>query len=199
MTTNAHNATPKELVNLVAELRREGKTYSEIGDITGRPKESIDTIINNYHLAHTGPPPFWTVTKIGELKELNSRGLSASQMGRELGCGRNAVIGKLHRLHVAFRNAPYVNNPPHRKARRPSKRLLAPSVPTREAPGITDLPVVPSPLTWVFFANLEPDQCRWPAAGEPGPRMRCCGAPQMADCSYCAYHHKRGTVANRSR
>lgn len=41
---------------------------------------------------------FWTEQRIATLQTLWADGFSARRIGRELGCTRNAVIGKLHRL-----------------------------------------------------------------------------------------------------
>lgn len=40
----------------------------------------------------------WTQEQIATLLILKKEGYSASQIGKKLGCTRNAVIGKLHRL-----------------------------------------------------------------------------------------------------
>ncbi|MCA0425255.1 MAG: GcrA cell cycle regulator, partial [Proteobacteria bacterium] len=46
----------------------------------------------------------WTDERIERLKKLWSEGLSASQIAAELGgVTRNAVIGKVHRLHLSGR------------------------------------------------------------------------------------------------
>lgn len=51
---------------------------------------------------------FWTVEKIDEMKKLAHEGHSASQIGAVLGCSRNAVIGKMHRLKFQFFTRPKV-------------------------------------------------------------------------------------------
>jgi GcrA cell cycle regulator len=197
-------ATPIELVNLIAEMRHEGKTYSEIGEVTGRGFEAIHKVITAYGLAKVAPPVFWNDSKVDDLKRLNATGISAAAMGRELGCGRNAVIGKLHRLHVAFVHKPCVSDRPKRKThQRPPKRHLDPSIPKREQPGMADLPVVETmapPSIWVVFTDRDMEtQCAWPVHGA-GYQMVCCGAARWHDeTSYCQHHHKRGTVANRPR
>lgn len=45
-----------------------------------------------------GRVAFWTAERVEELLFLWSRGNSTTQIGVALGCSRNAVIGKLHRL-----------------------------------------------------------------------------------------------------
>lgn len=41
---------------------------------------------------------FWTADKTAELIKLRSEGLSFAKLGRALGCTRNAVLSKVHRL-----------------------------------------------------------------------------------------------------
>ena len=41
---------------------------------------------------------FWTGKREADLLKFKQAGLSASQIGLKLGCTRNAVIGKIHRL-----------------------------------------------------------------------------------------------------
>jgi len=40
----------------------------------------------------------WSQEQVATLKKLKEKGYSASQIGKKLGCSRNSVIGKLHRL-----------------------------------------------------------------------------------------------------
>lgn len=44
---------------------------------------------------------FWTPDRVEELTWYQAAGLSASQIADVLGCTRNAVIGKLHRMGIA--------------------------------------------------------------------------------------------------
>ena len=49
----------------------------------------------------------WTVQRVDHLKKLWNKGLSASQIAKELGnVTRNAVIGKVHRLRLSSRPSP---------------------------------------------------------------------------------------------
>lgn len=42
----------------------------------------------------------WTNERVDRLKRLRAGGLSCSQIAGDIGVGRNAVIGKLHRLKL---------------------------------------------------------------------------------------------------
>lgn len=89
--------------------------------------------------------PFWTLEKIAEMHRLVGQGFSASQIGRKLGCSRNAVIGKLHRVKVRagvkparkHPQSPYKSGSSKRKyTRRPKLETV---VPPHEACGILDV------------------------------------------------------------
>jgi hypothetical protein len=41
---------------------------------------------------------FWTAKRVAELKRRWKKNERASVIGREFGCSRNAILGKLHRL-----------------------------------------------------------------------------------------------------
>ena len=47
----------------------------------------------------------WTPEKEGQLYDLLKQGLSSSQMGAALGCSRNSIIGKVHRLGLRLAEA----------------------------------------------------------------------------------------------
>ncbi|WP_119169103.1 GcrA family cell cycle regulator [Algihabitans albus] len=48
----------------------------------------------------------WTPERIDELKRLWDAGHSASEIGKQLGVSKNAVVGKAHRLKLAARPSP---------------------------------------------------------------------------------------------
>ena len=55
----------------------------------------------------------WTEERIDRLKEMWSRGMTASQIAEDLGAvSRNAVIGKAHRLGLQSRPSPVKANEP---------------------------------------------------------------------------------------
>ena len=64
----------------------------------------------------------WTDERIDRLKELWSKGMTASQIAEELGgVSRNAVIGKAHRLGLQSRPSPVkANEPAAKKAPKPA-------------------------------------------------------------------------------
>lgn len=73
----------------------------------------------------------WTDERIDQLKELWSKGMTASQIADELGgVSRNAVIGKAHRLGLQSRPSPVKPNEPGSKG----KEAEAPWEETASAP-----------------------------------------------------------------
>ena len=59
----------------------------------------------------------WWGERIELLKALWRKGLSASEIGNELGVSRNAVIGKLHRIE-GYTPEPHKPAPPRQSRRR---------------------------------------------------------------------------------
>ncbi len=91
----------------------------------------------------------WTDERIDRLKELWSKGMTASQIADELGAvSRNAVIGKAHRLGLQSRPSPVKPNEPANS--RDSKEAA-------DEPGAEEAVAVPNP---------QPEE---PAAAPPAP------------------------------
>ena len=77
----------------------------------------------------------WTDEIVAEMKRLLKDGLSCTQVGARLGCSRNAVIGKVHRIEHATgekwfraqgtRHGPH-NRPPGAEPRKRPARLETP-------------------------------------------------------------------------
>ena len=98
----------------------------------------------------------WTDERIEQLKELWSKGMTASQIADELGgVSRNAVIGKAHRLGLQSRPSPVKPNEPepvvkprgkqaHREPE-PDASEERDSAATAEAPAAAASPAVATP------------------------------------------------------
>lgn len=123
----------------------------------------------------------WDEARVEMLKQLWSDGLSASQIAAKLGGwpatspdgGRNACIGKLHRLGISGRIT---------VRRAPSKTYAAPK-PARVA---AFRPPVEQRRASVF--DLRDGECKWPV-GTPGtPDFFFCGGPQSSGYPYCPFH-----------
>jgi GcrA cell cycle regulator len=201
---------PAEVERIIA-YRRAGVPVAVVAQHIGKSYYATRAFIDYHKLTHLAPasasPSFWTDDKFDRLKRLVPDGLSASQIALDLGCTRNAVIGKLRRAGLRLTGSksprPITAGPRRQRPRahpKPGGMAFKLSVPgTATPPSSTDLPVEPPTSTWVRFADLGPiksrTHCRWPVAGEPGPDMLCCGAVRIDDDhSYCAFHHARATA-----
>lgn len=125
----------------------------------------------------------WTDDRVEKLRELWDKGLSASQIAKELaeGVTRNAVIGKAHRMGLASRPSPVKSDPAKRAAAAAAKKKAA--VP-KKAPATK----VISTDGKVTILDLTESMCKWPI-GHPGePNFRFCGKPSQPGFPYCAAH-----------
>ncbi|GIX16685.1 MAG: global cell cycle regulator GcrA-like protein [Rhodothalassiaceae bacterium] len=112
----------------------------------------------------------WTEDKIEKLKKLWAKGLSASQIAKELGEGfsRNAVIGKVHRLGLKSRPSPV--KPRARKTGGQPRRRKS-----REK-------------TLVRLLDLNDRMCKWPIGHPNEPDFHFCGKPVEPGFPYCSAH-----------
>lgn len=142
----------------------------------------------------------WTDERVERLTKLWLDGLSASQIAKQLrGVTRNAVIGKVNRLGLEGREAPYKPGAPARPKRAPPVRRLrvagngavfavadaqAPTVviPFREEP--------PGIRTILTIAGH--GECRWPIGSIDDGSFTFCGQSTPDGKAYCASHHARG-------
>ncbi|WP_321389418.1 GcrA family cell cycle regulator [Emcibacter sp.] len=138
----------------------------------------------------------WTDERVEKLRELWDKGLSASQIAKELGEGvtRNAVIGKAHRMGLASRPSPVKADP----AKKPKKAAeKQPAAVKKKAAGGK-----------VSLLELTERMCKWPI-GHPGePDFHFCGKPSRPGFPYCTEHcaeayqvqqPRRDRRANRGR
>lgn len=135
----------------------------------------------------------WTDERVELLKKLWLDGLSASQIAKQLGgITRNAVIGKLHRLGLAGRNAPTTPARTAPKAPRPVRPVSAtPSAPRPIVPPVIALqPVLARLVEGPGLATrltLSARMCKWPIGDPQHDNFTHCG--RAADAGpYCAEH-----------
>lgn len=147
----------------------------------------------------------WTDDRIERLKKLWSDGLSASQIAAELGgVTRNAVIGKVHRLHLSGRvKAATVT------AQRSRKAAARPVVASRPRVQVvsrgnlamvqqieTEQVVVYRPAAEVVvpisrrisIMELREGTCRWPIGDPTHADFVFCGGDCDTGRPYCAGH-----------
>jgi GcrA cell cycle regulator len=111
----------------------------------------------------------WTDERIDRLKELWTRGMTASHIAEELGgVSRNAVIGKAHRLGLQSRPSPVKANEAAPTEETPAAVAEpTPAPEPRAAPAPRPAPAVAAPV-----AQSEPEDMSAPApaaSAEPAP------------------------------
>jgi len=131
----------------------------------------------------------WTSEKVEKLKELWTKGHTASQIAEALGdTTRNAVIGKAHRLNLEAR-APskHSNSTKTRENKQITKR--SPSPMSRKAKFQSIL------LDKSFEAEnpksleeLSEETCKWPIGHPNEDNFYFCGRKPESDFPYCKLH-----------
>lgn len=110
--------------------------------------------------------------------------LTTAEMGRELGCSLNAVVGKAHRLQLKAKPSPIrkVTAP-----RQPEKRHRKATTQVRHTfpkPPKKRKPEPPRPMP--VLAKPDGPQCSWLEG--PPYKFSCPNAPKPGS-SYCEHHH----------
>jgi GcrA cell cycle regulator len=128
----------------------------------------------------------WLTESVERLKALWTSGLTASQVGLQLGRSRNAVLGKVHREKCAVREKPV-----RKLKRKPARRKVVQYEPPKtelQPLEIINLPPDQSPFACSII-ELTAKSCRWPLDDHPtvDMPMRYCGAP-MTSGSYWGRH-----------
>lgn len=135
--------------------------------------------------------PTWTPARIEELKRLFEAEYTCSQMAREIGVTRNAVIGKLSRLGLSRPGATRGRRPanPHPGLSRQGQvRILRTLRAQMEAVEASDpeQPIGDQHRCSLF--ELGAQSCRWPI-GRPGTDdFGFCGNTPVQGLPYCAGH-----------
>jgi len=138
----------------------------------------------------------WSSERIDQLKRCFQAGLSSSQIAREMGVTRNAVIGKMNRLGLSRPKDALAKHQDHKRAAklaRPRRmrlnifaqrvmlttaypdQLLGEAIPIHEGRGCTLL-------------ELGHGKCRWPIDGPGADDVFYCGNEPLPGLPYCAGH-----------
>jgi GcrA cell cycle regulator len=152
----------------------------------------------------------WTDDRVTTLKKLYLDGLSASEIAKQLGGfpdspdgGRNAVIGKIHRLGLNGRAEPSVPARPVFKAPRP----VTPAAPRRVVAAEELVPVsgMPDPVPRIeepgsaTTLTLGSHMCRWPIGDPASDDFTFCGRRSGNTGPYCREHTKVAYKASSKR
>jgi GcrA cell cycle regulator len=138
----------------------------------------------------------WTDDRVEKLRELWDKGLSASQIAKELaeGVTRNAGIGKAHLLGLASRPSP-VKSDGAKKAAAAKKTVKASAPPKAKAAAVKAAPINVNPMAAkrktggkITILDLSERICKWPI-GHPGEEnFHFCGEPSQPTHPYCSTH-----------
>lgn len=157
---------------------------------------------------------WWTEDKVTELRAYHLRGMSGSEIAREMGVTRNTVIGKLHRIGCSGgglseqQKAARKKQTKERSARNNLTRAPRVRVSVAALNSNRGIPRAPLPRPVIApyagsleipFADLrdfrgtEANQCRY-IAGDGHPHFAC-GMETLSGESYC-HHHKKIVCAH---
>lgn len=124
---------------------------------------------------------YWTTARTDTLRGLwNSN--SSSIIAEKLGCTRNAVIGKAHRLNLPVKNLSAIG-----VGARGSRLISLPF--RRPARKPRDVVVIPDamPSRNLSIVEIKPGECRWATGSSTAWSHLFCGAPVESG-SFCAHH-----------
>ena len=127
---------------------------------------------------------YWNQETESVLKELWEQGVSSGLIAKELGCTRNAIIGKVHRLKLSTREPKMMvnsENPLPEVCRIRNTVYMKSNIPPPE------MPFEPSPIGGVSLMELEPHHCRFIVGSSEDGLALYCGEPKHYG-SYCDYH-----------
>lgn len=147
----------------------------------------------------------WTDENIEIARMGMVAGHSAAQIGRVLGCTRNAVIGKMGRMGIKSQNIkgfqtgqPGGPKPLPKPAPRPNMmtinaRAARARVGKSEPPRIPvaepqDAPIIPPRTSGKSLLELAPHDCRWPYGDVGEETFFFCGHEAIEDRPYCLGH-----------
>lgn len=141
----------------------------------------------------------WNEANTAEFVRLHAEGLSFSAIGSQIGCSRNAAIGKAHRMGLEKRPPTRSERPKRERIRRQRFR----EVPPMRIGENRLYPVLPLPKPLPDIAasaptshsctlmDLGPLTCRWPLWSDAEPTQLFCGVVPVNGLAYCEHHCRR--------
>jgi|TARA_B100001094_G_C17935399_1_gene672838 GcrA cell cycle regulator len=130
----------------------------------------------------------WTTEKVDKLKELWSKGHTASQIAEMLGdTTRNAVIGKAHRLDLEARAPSKQSAVPRSRDNKQIKRTAAPTSRKAKFQSIL-LDKNFEPENPKSLENLTESTCKWPIGHPNEEKFYFCGRKPEGEFPYCKLH-----------
>ena len=130
----------------------------------------------------------WTEEKVAKLKELWSKGHTASQIAEALGdTTRNAVIGKAHRLNLEARAPSKQSSQTSTSVNRPVRRGSAPISRKAKFQSIL-LDINFEPENPKSLEELTDQTCKWPIGHPNEEKFYFCGRKPEGEFPYCKLH-----------
>ena len=130
----------------------------------------------------------WTEAKVEKLKELWSKGHTASQIAEALGdTTRNAVIGKAHRLNLEARAPSKKSSQSSTTDNRPSRRGSTPTSRKAKFQSIL-LDKNFEPENPKSLEELTDQTCKWPIGHPNEEKFYFCGRKPEGEFPYCKLH-----------
>ena len=130
----------------------------------------------------------WTDEKVEKLKELWTKGHTASQIAESLGgTTRNAVIGKAHRLNLEARAPSKQSGASTTSQNRPIKRGPAPTSRKAKFQSIL-LDKNFEPENPKSLEDLTDQTCKWPIGHPNEEKFYFCGRKPEGEFPYCKLH-----------
>ena len=130
----------------------------------------------------------WTEAKVEKLKELWSKGHTASQIAEALGdTTRNAVIGKAHRLNLEARAPSKKSSQSSTPDNRPSRRGSTPTSRKAKFQSIL-LDKNFEPENPKSLEELTDQTCKWPIGHPNEEKFYFCGRKPEGEFPYCKLH-----------
>ena len=138
--------------------------------------------------------PTWTEERVELLKDRFAAGLSCREIAIDIGVSRNAVIGKLSRLHLAREKTREARRPPRNDDAAAKRSRSVPRTQYQllrklyaEAPPATEDGLIDNENRCSLL-ELSAEKCRWPI-NTPGQEDFCfCGNQPLEALPYCAGH-----------
>lgn len=116
----------------------------------------------------TEPTFSWTPDNVVRLRAMVDEGGTAQAIADVLGCARNAVIGKVHRLGLALARGGGEHEKPAEKQKRDRTLIVKPPAPKVAKPKPAPAPKPsPKPLPVVIAPPVDPTPKRWPKPAGP--------------------------------
>ena len=131
----------------------------------------------------------WTEEKVQKLRQLWTKGHTASEIAGILGeTTRNAVIGKAHRLDLETRAPSKVSSRSEKKEINTSQAKLRGSVSRKSKFNSILLDKNFEPENPTLLENLTDQTCKWPSGHPDEENFYFCGRKSVVAFPYCKLH-----------